>query len=128
MCEVYFTSGIIKDKKIDLRNKWRKAVSLMLDTNCYWDLMRDLDSQTIETYEFKILRSEFWPMMTWMIRVSLSTTLVIYKAYFKSHWVWKQRLRTHILCEKLLCLCALRFCNQVLPNFQRLWNEELCSQ
>ena len=48
-------------------------------------------------------------MMTWMIRVSLSTTQVIYKAYFKSHQVWKRKPKTHILCVKLLRLYALGF-------------------
>ena len=39
-----------------------------------------------------------------MIRVSLLTTLVIYNDYFKSHQVWKQRPRTHVLYVKLLRL------------------------
>ena len=82
----------------------------------------------IENYNFRFLRSEFWPMMTWMIRISLLTNLVIYMAYFKSHQVWKQRLRTHILCEKLLHLYTIWFCNQVLLDLHRLWSEELCSQ
>ena len=34
-----------------------------------------------------------------MIKVFLSTILVIYKAYFRNHKVWKQRPRTHILSE-----------------------------
>ena len=65
MYEVYFTSGIIKDMKIDLRNKWRKIVSLKLGTSIYQGLMKELNT---------ILKSEFRPMMTWMIRISLSTT------------------------------------------------------
>jgi len=51
--EVYcsnITSGIIKDMKIDQRNKWRKTVSLKfdakLDTSCYWGLMRKLDTSS----------------------------------------------------------------------------------
>ena len=47
-CEAYFTSGIIKDIKIDPRNKWRKAVSLKLDTSfdtsIYLDLMKKLNT------------------------------------------------------------------------------------
>ena len=68
MCEVYFTSGIIKDMKIDSRNKWRKIVSLKLDTSIYRELMKELNT---------ILISEFLPMMTWIIRISLSATLDI---------------------------------------------------
>ena len=47
--------------------------------------------------------------MTCLFRVSFLITLVIYKAYFKSHQTWKQRLRTHILCKKLLHLYVLGF-------------------
>ena len=66
--------------------------------------------------------------MTCLIRVSFITTLIIYKAYFKSHQVWKQRPRTHILCVKRFRLCALGFYNQVLPNLHRLRSKELYNQ
>ena len=85
-------------------------------------------AQPIEIYDFKISRFKIWPMMTCLIRISFLTTLVIYKAYFKSHQVRKQRPRTYILCVKLLSLYALEFCNQVLPNPHYWWSEELCSQ
>ena len=116
---------VVKGIKCGVYNK--------LNTSCYWGLMKKLDTsstqaQSIENYDFKFLRSEIRPMMTWMIRVSLSTTLVIYKAYFKSHQVQKQRPRTHILYMKLLRLYVLGFCNQVFHDLYRLWNEELCSQ
>ena len=39
--------------------------------------------EKLEIYDFRNFRSEIRPMMTSMIRVSLLTTLVIYKAYFK---------------------------------------------
>ena len=45
-------------------------------------------------------------MMTWMIKVSLSTTLVIDKAYFKGHQVRR--------------LYVLGFCNQVLLDLHYL--------
>ena len=85
-----------------------------LDKCCYQRVIEMLGTsstqvRSIEIYDFRNLRSEIWSMMTWMIRVSLFTTLVIYKTYFKSHQVRKQRLRTYILFEKLLCLCALGF-------------------
>ena len=44
LCEVYFTSGIIKDMKIDPKNKWRKVVSLNLDTGNYQGLMKKLNA------------------------------------------------------------------------------------
>ena len=74
----------------------------------------------IENYNFKFLRSKFQPMMTSMIRISLSTTLNIYKTYFKSHQVQKQRSRTHILCVKLLGLYAFGFCNRMFLDLHRL--------
>ena len=33
VCKVYILSGIIKDKKIDPKNKWRKAISVIFDTS-----------------------------------------------------------------------------------------------
>ena len=113
--------------KSDLINKWRKVVSLKLDTSYYWKLMKKLNTGSIyQNYDLKNLRSEIQLMMTWIIRVFLFTTLVIYKACFKSHHIQQQRLRTHILCVKLMHLYALWFYNQVLPNLRHLWNEELC--
>ena len=51
ICEVYFTSDIINDMKIDPRNKWTKVVSLKLDTrldtSIYWGLMNKLDTSSI---------------------------------------------------------------------------------
>ena len=45
LCEVYFTSGIIKGIKIDPRNRWRKVISLNLDpcfdTSIYRDIMKN---------------------------------------------------------------------------------------
>ena len=121
VCCSNITSDIIKDMKVDPKNKWRKVVSLSLNTS-------STQAWSIENYDFKFFKSEFRPTMTWMIRVFLLITLVIYKAYFKSHYIWRQRLRTYILYEKLMRLCALRFCNQVLPDFHHLWSEKLCSQ
>ena len=33
VCKVFILSGIIKDMKIDPKNKWRKIVSTSLDTS-----------------------------------------------------------------------------------------------
>ena len=63
VCEVYFTSDFIKDMKIDLRNKWRKAISLKLnnrlDTRCYRGLMRELDTSSIYQ-DLQIRNSQIW--------------------------------------------------------------------
>ena len=120
VCCSYISSGIFKIMKIDPRKKWRKADSVSLD--------RSSTDTAIENYDFRIFRSEIRPILYYLIRVSFLTTLVIYKTYFKSHQVWKQRPRTHILYVKLLCLCALGFCNQVLHDLHRLWSKELCNQ
>ena len=53
----------------------------------------------------------------YFLRVSFFTTLDIYKAYFKSCHTWIQRLRDlFFLCEKLLRLYVIGFCNQVLVD------------
>ena len=83
VCCSNISSGIIKDMKFDPRNKWWKAVSLKLNTSYYRGLMKIFtQARSIENYDFRILKSEIWPIMTWIIKVSLSSTLVIYKAYF----------------------------------------------
>ena len=79
------TSGIIKDMKIEVTNKWRKAYLDKLDTSL--DTSSTLASiktyeefstraRSIENYDFRILKSESQLMMTWIIRVvSFSKTL-----------------------------------------------------
>ena len=63
------------------------------------------------------------------------TTLDIYKAYFRSHHIreYKENIckkwtMPYSLWKKLLCLCALGFCNQVLIDLHCWWSEEVCSQ
>ena len=92
-----------------------------LDRCCYRSLIEKLDTsstqaQSIEIYNFKISRFEIWPVMIWMIRISFVITLVIYKAYFKSHQVRKHKTRTHIFYVKQLRLYTLEFCNHGFKN------------
>ena len=101
VCCSNISSGIFKIMKIDPRKKWRKADSVSLD--------RSSTDTAIENYDFRIFRSEIRPILYYLIRVSFLTTLVIYKAYFKSRHIWIQRLKTHILCVKLLHLCTIGF-------------------
>ena len=91
-----------------------------------------IEAESVEIYKMKISISNFQLMMTCLCRVSFLTTLDIYKTYFKGHHTW----RTHALSvqvpnslwKKLLHLCALGFCNQVLLDLHCWWSEELCSQ
>ena len=119
--------------KIDLRHKWRNVVSLSLDKNSTntaievkWRSLTQ--AQSIKNYNFRISRFKIQPMLYYFIRVSFLTTLVIYKAYFRSRYTRIQRPRIHILYVKSLYLYVIGFCNQVLPNLHCLWSEEFCSQ
>jgi len=51
VCYSSIWNGIIKDMKVDPRNKWRKIVSLKsrhkLDRCCYWSLMEKLNTSSI---------------------------------------------------------------------------------
>ena len=65
---------------MNLETSEEKADLVKLDTSIYRDWMKDswhkLDtSRSIELYDFRILRSEFWPMMTWIARVSFTKPL-----------------------------------------------------
>ena len=77
--------------KIESRNKWRRADSVKLDNSL--DISSTLatielneefltKAQSIENYNFKILRSESQLMMTWIVRVSFSKTLDHIKCLF----------------------------------------------
>ena len=71
----------------------------------------------------------------YLCRVSFLTTLDIYMAYFKGRHmreykenICKKWSIPYSLWKKLLRLCALGFCNQVLFNLHCWWSEELYSQ
>ena len=90
---------------------------------------------SIENYEIQIFKSDFRPMLTYLCRVSFLTTLNIYKDYFKGRHIreYKENIckrwpMSYSLQKKLLRLCTLRFCNQVLFDLHCWWSEELCSQ
>ena len=74
-------------------------------------------------------------MLMCLCRVFFLTTLNIYKAYFRGRhrWEYKENIckrwpMPYFLLKKLLCFCALGFCNQVLLNLHYWWSEEFCSQ
>ena len=100
--------------KIDPRKKWTKADSVSLDrsstdTAIEIKWISSTRAWSIENYDFRIFRSEIRPILYYFIRVSFLPTIVIYKAYFKSRHIWIQRLKTRILCVKLLRLCTIGF-------------------
>ena len=90
---------IFKVMNIDPRNKWRKTDSLNLNRSSI-DTVKEVkwrsSTQTrfIENYDFRNSRSKIRPILYYLIRISFLTTLVIYKAYFKSHHTQIQRPRT----------------------------------
>ena len=98
-----------------------------------WSL---IEAESIETYKIRIFRSDFWPKLKYLCRVSFLTTLDIYiRIILKAvimvihiENIWKSDWVPYSLCKKLLCLCTLGFCNQVLLDLHCWWSEELCSQ
>ena len=123
------SSGIIKDMKIDPRNKWRKAGSLKLDTSIYWELMRSsTQARFIKNYDFKNLRFEIQPTITWIIRVSFSTTLDHIKGLFWSHQSYKDSIRELIHYMNNYCVCASwDFVTKSFLIFNVIWSKKLCS-
>ena len=90
---------------------------------------------SIENYENQFFRFDFQPMLIYLCRVYFLTTLDIYKAYFKGRYIWEYKESIckrwpvpYSLLKKLLHLCALGFCNQVLLDLHCWWSEEICSQ
>ena len=125
------------------RNKWRSANSLKLN-NCSTDscVSRFNEARqilsievSIENYGNQCFRSDFRPMLMYLCRVSFFTTLDIYKVHFRGRHIWEYKENTckkwsvpYSLWKKLLHLCALGFCNQVLLYLHCWWSEKLCSQ
>ena len=63
VCKVYILRGIIKDMKIDSKNKWRKVDSVILDTkldtSIYQDLMKKLNTSSIYR-DLRFQNSQIW--------------------------------------------------------------------
>ena len=69
VCCSNIANDIIKNMKVDQRNKLRKIVSLSLDTSSTNDAIENYkrsstQAQSIEIYDFRNSRSEILPMMT----------------------------------------------------------------
>ena len=52
-----------------------------------------IDTVSIENYEIQIFRSVFHVYLSYLCMISFLTTLDIYKDYFKSRHIQKQRLK-----------------------------------
>ena len=101
--------------KIWPRNKWRKRCSLKL----YRSLNRILSIKilcwsstqaiSVETYKIRTSRSNFWPMLKYLYKVSFLTTLDIYKAYFKGRracieWSNAESAQVHYSLWRSYCI------------------------
>ena len=76
---------------------------------------------SIEVTGIQISRSDFWARLMYLCRASFLTTLDLYKAYFRGRHIreYKENIckrwpMPYSFKKKLLHLCALGFCNQVL--------------
>ena len=96
----------------------------------YRDLMgSSTQARSIEFYKFRISRSNFWPMLMHLFRIFFFSQPQTYiKLILKAVTHGYKDQDFNFLCEKLLCLNAIEFCNQMLPILHHLYNEELCSQ
>ena len=74
------------------------------------------EAVSVKTYKIKISRSDFWPMLKYLCRVSLLTTLDIYKAYFKDHRACKNCPNSLFSLKKLLHLYAKGLVTKKLPD------------
>ena len=106
----------------------------LLDSCIYRGLKLDT-SRSIEVMGIQISRSDFWARLMYLCRVSFLKNLNLYKAYFRGRHmkeykqnICKRWLMLYSLWKKLLRLCVLGFCNQVLLDLRCWWSEELCSQ
>ena len=80
-------------------------------------------------------KSKFRHKLMYLCRVSFFIILDIYKTYLRGRHIreYKENIckrwpMFYSLWKKLLRLCALGFCNQVLLDLHCWWTEELCSQ
>ena len=86
-----------------------------------------IEARSIKNYDFQFFRSVIRLKLMYLFTVSFLTTLT-YIRLFKSHHTQIQRPRALFSLWELLCLYAIRFCYQVLPNLYCWWSEELCNQ
>ena len=86
------------------------------------------EAVSVETYEIRISKSNFRPMLKYLYRVSFLTTLNIYKAYFKGCCVCRMCLSSLFSLKKLLHLYAKGFIIKEVLDLHCWWTEEFCNQ
>ena len=116
----------------------KRSCLLKLDSNLnrkdfYQDLKSKLDRSStlavfVETYEIRISKSDFQPMLIYLNRISFLTILDIHKAYFKGRCACRKWPSSLFSLKKLLHLYANGFVTKELPDLHCWWTEELCSQ
>ena len=79
------------------------------------------EARSIENYNLQFSSFEFQPRLMNLFRVSFLTTLEIYiyiyiRLILKTVTHGYRDQEIYFLCEKLLRLYAIGFCNQVLPD------------
>ena len=75
--------------KKQVKKSYSLKLNKYLDRNSIYQHLRtklnrsSIEAESVEIYEIRISKSDFWPLLTCMCRVSFLTTQDIYKAYFK---------------------------------------------
>ena len=74
------------------------------------------EAVSVETYEIRISKSNFRPMLKYLYRVSFLTTLNIYKAYFKGNRACRKCPNLLFSLKKLLHLYVKGFMTNKIPD------------
>ena len=64
----------------------------------------------------------------WVMGFELELWVMSYEYWVIKTESWPNQMSSCFLCEKLLHLYAIGFCNWVLPDLHFWWSEELCNQ
>ena len=110
---------------------WSSTNSMI--ESCYWDLM---GSSTRARHKLNLSSStnsdfpnlNFGPCSCICLGFLFSQLSTYIRLILKAVRRGYKDQEFNFLCEKLLRLYTIGFCNQVLPYLHCLWSEELCSQ
>ena len=107
----------------------RSILVQTIDTRPWLKLDRSLmQAISVEIYEFKTSRSDFWPMLKYLYKVSFLTTLDIYNPYLKGRHICRKCPSSLFSLKNLLCLYTKGFVTKEFLDLHHWWTEELCSQ
>ena len=65
---------------------------------------------SIEVMGIQIFRSNFWPMLLYLCKVSFFTTLDLYKSYFIGCQTKEKKGRTYAKCDRCLIFFERSYC------------------